>query len=299
MPSCIPLTEGGKVIGIDGRPLAAAPLNAWQGFRFEVHPHMCRGAVADRCNQSALILVRVGARGRARFVSGRTAYELSLEHGQVDVFAPGFEMDSGWWDCTPGEIVAIELQQAVLGRLLPPEEGRLALHTSLAGADPGLAALAACMRSEVEQGCPSGRLFADGLSLALLASVRTRYALADPAPMRQARLAPAHMRMLDEYVDANLGGDLGVADLAALVKLSPFHFARLFKASSGVTPYRFVLQRRVAAARRLLASDAALAEIAYVVGFASQSHFTTMFRRETGITPGAARAAARHRGGAP
>ncbi len=77
--------------------------------------------------------------------------------------------------------------------------------------------------------------------------------------------------------------------MAALVDLSPFHFARLFKATRGVTPYRFVLERRIAAARRLLGSDAGLAEIAYATGFASQSHFTTIFRREIGVTPGAAR----------
>jgi hypothetical protein len=67
------------------------------------------------------------------------------------------------------------------------------------------------MRHEVEPGGPSGRLFADRLSLAMLASIRARYSAAEPVPARRARLSKAQMRILGEHVEADLGGDLGVA----------------------------------------------------------------------------------------
>ena len=68
------------------------------------------------------------------------------------------------------------------------------------------------------------------------------------------------------------------------------HFARLFRHSTGLPPHRYVLQRRIARARELVADRRqSLAEIGYELGFPSQAHFTTMFRRLVGTTPGAYR----------
>ena len=78
MPSHIPLVENGSLIGVDGKPLAPAPLNAWRGFPFEVHPHMRRGEVAHRHNPNPLVVVRTGAHGRSRIRSGTRTYELYL-----------------------------------------------------------------------------------------------------------------------------------------------------------------------------------------------------------------------------
>src|SRR3989442_11921738 len=82
--------------------------------------------------------------------------------------------------------------------------------------------------------------------------------------------------------------------------MSPYHFARLFKRSTGVPPHRFLVRRRIDAARALLAAQTApIAEIAQLVGFRTPSHFTTTFRRVTGLTPSAYRseAGAAHVGG--
>ncbi|HEX7435453.1 MAG TPA: hypothetical protein VF308_02000, partial [Caldimonas sp.] len=169
MTSHIPLVEDDHVIGLDGKPLAPLPVNAWSGLPFEIHPHMRQGEVAHRYNPHPLLLVRVGSHGRSRIRSGHAVFDLRLEPGQVDVFSAGFRMDHGWWDCTPGEVLAIDID---------PERARTYLHddavavdppTRLSVRDPILERLSTCMRSEVEGGCPSGRLFADCLSLALLA----------------------------------------------------------------------------------------------------------------------------------
>lgn len=98
-------------------------------------------------------------------------------------------------------------------------------------------------------------------------------------------LPGARLRRVVDYVEANLAGALVLAELSALVHMSPFHFARLFKQSTGVSPRQFVIRRRIEAAKRLLTEPVpVIREVARAVGF-SQSHFTTCFRRVTGVTP--------------
>jgi AraC family transcriptional regulator len=89
-----------------------------------------------------------------------------------------------------------------------------------------------------------------------------------------------------EYIQQNLDQDLTLAELAALVYMSPYHFARLFKRSTGVPPHRFVVRQRITRACAILATpELSITQISRMVGFRSPSHFTTVFRRVTGITP--------------
>jgi len=94
-----------------------------------------------------------------------------------------------------------------------------------------------------------------------------------------------------EYIQANLGGQIHLDDLGRAAGLSPFHFAKLFKQSTGSTPHQYVLQRRLARATELLRStEVNLSEVALECGFADQSHFANVFRRFVGVTPSQYRA---------
>ena len=106
-------------------------------------------------------------------------------------------------------------------------------------------------------------------------------------------LPGSRLRRVTEYIEANLDKDLTLAELAAVVFMSRFHFARLFKYSTGVPPHRFVVRQRIARARGVLATpERSIAEISRLVGFRTASHFATVFRHVLGITPGAYRTAA-------
>jgi AraC family transcriptional regulator len=100
-------------------------------------------------------------------------------------------------------------------------------------------------------------------------------------------LSPAALRRVQLFVEANLGRPMHLHDLAARAALSPYHFARAFKASAGMTPRAYVQRRRIEQAKQLLAaSTQSLAQVAVEAGFGTQSRFTSTFRRETGFTPG-------------
>jgi AraC-like DNA-binding protein len=93
-------------------------------------------------------------------------------------------------------------------------------------------------------------------------------------------------RRVAGHVEANLAGTITVTQLALVARLSRTHFSRAFRRSFGTTPYDFILQRRVAMAKRLMAqSNLPLAEIASACGFCDQAHLSRIFKRCEGTSP--------------
>jgi AraC family transcriptional regulator len=142
------------------------------------------------------------------------------------------------------------------------------------------------MRDEVRDGCPSGRLYGESLSLALLSYLGGRYADFGSEKSSRIGFSSDQMREILDYIGSNLTRDVSVTDLASLVQTSPSHFAHVFKLSFGVSPYHFIQQKRIEAAKRLLAnSRLSSSQVALTYNFASQSHFAKVFRQFTGVTP--------------
>jgi len=123
---------------------------------------------------------------------------------------------------------------------------------------------------------------------ALLRQVAERRgdAPADPARRTTMRLANWRLKRVHDHVEENLAGRLSLADLAASAGLSPMHFAAQFRGATGMRPHDYVLHRRIEHAKSML-SDTALPimAVALRVGFRTAAHFTTAFKRLTGVTP--------------
>jgi len=114
------------------------------------------------------------------------------------------------------------------------------------------------------------------------------------APAVQGGLAPWQARKLRKHIDEGLEGDLSTAALGALVALSPSYFGRAFKVTFGQTPHAYVTRRRLEAAQSMmLTTREPLSQIAYLCGFADQSHLCRLFRRAMGAAPQAWRRAHR------
>jgi AraC family transcriptional regulator len=118
--------------------------------------------------------------------------------------------------------------------------------------------------------------------------------LDEPAATRKSHqrggLAPAALRRVQVFVEANIDRPIHIADLASRAGLSVHHFGRAFRTSTGGTPHAFIEQRRIEHARALIEStNHSLSEVAAAAGFATQSHLTTAFKRATGFTPAAYR----------
>ena len=100
----------------------------------------------------------------------------------------------------------------------------------------------------------------------------------------------SRLRRVTDHIQEHLDQDLTLAQLGAIVCMSPFHFARLFQRSTGVPPHQFVVRMRIDRALTLLAAqERSIGEVARAVGFRTPSHFSTVFHRITGTTPRAYR----------
>jgi AraC family transcriptional regulator len=136
-------------------------------------------------------------------------------------------------------------------------------------------------------------ILADALSTALAVRIlrhdvdRSAIELAPSSGLSRERL-----QRVRDYIEAHLDNRLTLTDLAGVACLSPYHFSRSFKQAVGVGPQHYVMQRRLERARALMRrTNQPLARIAQESGFSDQSHLTSVFRRETGVTPGQFRAA--------
>jgi AraC family transcriptional regulator len=162
-----------------------------------------------------------------------------------------------------------------------------ALRTQIGIRDPVIEGMAAAWRRELAERGAGGRLYTEGLGSALAVHVHRAYGDGlGRSPPVTGGLGALRLRRVVDYIEAHLAEDIGLRDLAALAGLSAHHFGEAFKASTGTSPHRYLIERRILRAKeRLLGADRSIAEIAVSVGFANHSHFTDNFRKLTGTTP--------------
>ena len=153
--------------------------------------------------------------------------------------------------------------------------------------DPLLHHIALVLQATSNADSAAERLYAEILSNALAVHLLRRYAACQHTEHKLTEgLTPAKLQRTMAYIQAHLEQDLTLLTLAALVHLSPDHFARLFKQATGHTPHQYILRCRIAYAKQLLAeTDMPLSAIGLQVGCTDQSYFTALFRKHVTMTP--------------
>lgn len=167
--------------------------------------------------------------------------------------------------------------------------GELSYRPGVPFSDTIVRSLGTCLGSVFERPQDANRLFLDYIAFALGTHLAQTYGEMEPCSrLRRGGLAAWQKRRASEYFDANLGSEGSLKEVAAQCGLSISHFARAFKATFGIAPHQWLIQRRIEVAKALLKSPTlSLAEVALESGFADQSHFTRVFTRIVGMSPGA------------
>jgi AraC family transcriptional regulator len=279
--------ENGQIVTVSDAPLMTSVASPWAGFLLETYESSrIRHAARWGWHRTHVCLI---VRGEIRFRVhwGSSGEDFAGKAGSICIFPSGFSETHIAYDESPFQAICLELDPSRLAALLG-RRNPVAIRHQLCVEDPHVAALLTNMQAEIADGCPSGDLYGESLSLALAAYVEGRFAdtKQQRKPVIERRFREEQARRLVEYIRTNLAEDLTLGEMADVVDMSPRQFFRLFSSTFESTPHRFVVNERISRAKELLAAGLSLVEIAHTLGFASQSHFTNVFSKITGLSPG-------------
>lgn len=267
--------------------LAHCP-SALAGLPINVFPIPGHAELSDDFHAAPCILVAHDGHGQRWYRRGEQVKHLHTAPRMIEMYEKGLAFDHCRWVGQTGRTVSIEFLDEDVEALTHGELQTLNLPTRHELFDERLSRLTLDLAAEALCGMPSGQLFAQATSVALIATLASRYVDAVPAVPTRGRLAPLQQRRLVELIEHQVGADLSLTRMADEVGLSPHHFVRVFKTTFGVTPHQYVQERRVQLAAAALRTEdqRSLAEIALAFGFGNQSHMTTVLKQRIGVTPG-------------
>jgi AraC family transcriptional regulator len=224
--------------------------------------------------------------------------ERHIRHEDL-ILSPGedtpYEMCWKILSTVPARTLHLHLSKDLLARIAEEVADCDPTHLSLVGRigfhDPLLTQIALTLWRELEQRSPAGKLYAQSAAQMLAVHLLCHYSsegktIKEPSQ----RLTHQQIRRVRDFVQDHLSQDLSLEALAQQTGFSAYHFARLFRQTTGESPHQFVLRQRIERAQRLLKErDLPLVYVALESGFASQSHLTQVFKRYLGLTPRAYR----------
>jgi AraC family transcriptional regulator len=211
--------------------------------------------------------------------------------GQISITPAGTRYSATWQEEL--EYVTVNLSQDFIARATVDfRANEKAMIVGVCGPqDHLIRSIGHALAAELDSGQPNGKLYAESLVNTLAVHLLRHYSTDSVVQDLQFGGLPAHkLRRVTEFIDENLNNDLSLAEIAHSADLSPYHFARSFKQTTGLTPIQFLMQRRIEYAKSMLIeSELPIVEVGLSAGFKNQSHFTTLFRKFTTMTPKAYR----------
>ncbi|MGB3294669.1 MAG: AraC family transcriptional regulator [Phormidesmis sp.] len=261
-----------------------AEWNTIQLALFKQPPHR----IPEHVSPYHVICINAGASVTLEQTIGGKSYLEGSVPGDIGIYPAHLCQTFEWHQ--EAKFLQLYLEPAVLNQISLKLYGRetAELLAQPIPPDPVIGQIAATLQRTLSDQAAGSRLYADAMSNALATHLVYHYCAHNkPKPTDfSGRLSQSQLKRVTEYIDEHLAQNLSLAELANVVSLSPFHFARLFKSSVGVAPHQYHIRCRVNCAKQLLLKrELSLAQIAYAVGFASQSHLNYHFKRAVGLTP--------------
>jgi AraC family transcriptional regulator len=207
--------------------------------------------------------------------------------GNICLTPAGQPIAAEWeneFECLSVNLEPSLLIQTALGINLSPS---FELIETYKKTDPLIQYVGLNLLSAFDSETSSGKLYAESLAQTLVLHILQNYSTARLSRENlSGGLSGYKLRRATEFINDNLEQDLTLAEIAEAAGLSQFHFARAFRRTTGLTPQQYITQKRIERAKSLLSEGILpLVEVSLRAGFKNQSHFTTLFRKFTRMTP--------------
>lgn len=268
------------------RPRISSASAGWRGFSLE-EQHSIDRVSNDVCWTQHQVILFLDHPLQLEWRSRGDSLHRTLRPGQVSVMPASVPFSARVR--SEGAVLYLSIDPKFFTRIAAEMgyENGLEPRCTHGAEDPLIREIMLTLRREVRSGSADHVAYAESLATTLSGHLLRYYCDAAPQ-IREFRggLTKLQMSRVIDYVHTHLAEDISLRKLAALVDLSPFHFARLFRKSTGLSPHQFVIRSRILRAKELLLRPGAvIAEVATEVGFCDQSHLSAHFKRHLGVSP--------------
>ena len=263
----------------------------WNDILLEQH-RIPSSELADLAYQRHVVVINIGHSTTWEFKKAGRFRRFFKPRGAISFF-PSHQPFSGRLKVERGvlaNVLMLALEPVFVNRTalgLELDSDRIELVEQRRSTDPTIHHIAMALRAGVQTGAALDQMYGEALSTALAVHLLREYGAAVLGPKRHSGGLPREKLVRAvEYIQDQLDTDLTVSGIAQAVYMSPYHFTRLFKESTGQSPYQYVVEARARKAKELLITGkVTISEAAHQVGFVDQSHLTRHFKRVFGLPP--------------
>lgn len=257
--------------------------NQWNDFSIRVF-HFPKMSLPPMMSSRYTLLFNAGWPLYFYNETGDQWKKYTAEKGTVLRLSVPGEMNALRWE-NDFKAIQLTIEPKLLDEIA--DEDGFCLEEKLNLSDPFLADNFSHLLSIISDTDISERLYLESLVLGICIHLITNYPSTGKkifAP--KGKLSASQLSRVADFTHTNINRNISLAEMASCANLSSFHFARLFRQTTGVSPYQFVLQMKIEYSKKLiLQNSGSISDVAYVLNFTDQAHFSNAFKKVTGVSP--------------
>jgi AraC family transcriptional regulator len=263
--------------------ITPANVGQWKGVLLEETIYLPPAELLQPQVKEHRIAVNIGDPVYCEYKTGNKWVPIVYPEGSFAIIPNGQGNQIRWFQKMNN--IIITLDHKYTNELF--EENNLELAEKRAATDETVWQIAKAFKDELTNPGYGGPVYGDSLAIALAIHIGSKYrknkkVIYSP----RGKLPAVRLRSIIEYIHLHIGDNIGIEELSVQACLSPFHFCRIFKTTTGLAPHQYILRLKIDRAIHLIRhKKSSLRDIAYKLGFTDPAHFSNSFKKVTGFTP--------------